>query len=69
MITDSPLKIGIVCGELSGDALGANLISELKKHKHIQLFGVGGPKLESLGLNSQFNYEELQIMGLSLIHI
>ena len=56
MITDNPLKIGIVCGELSGDALGANLISELKKHKHIQLFGVGGPKLESLGLNSQFNY-------------
>ena len=64
MITDNPLKIGIVCGELSGDALGANLISELKKHKHIQLFGVGGPKLESLGLNSQFNYEELQIMGI-----
>ncbi len=64
MITDSPIKIGIVCGEHSGDALGANLISELKKHKDIQLYGVGGPKLESLGLNSQFNYEELQIMGI-----
>ena len=62
MIKDRPLKIGVVCGEHSGDTLGAHLISELKKHKDIELLGVGGPKLENLGLNSQFNFEELQIM-------
>ena len=64
MIKDRSLKIGVVCGEHSGDMLGAHLISELKKHKDIQLLGVGGPKLENLGLNSQFNFEELQIMGI-----
>ena len=61
MIKDRSLKIGVVCGEHSGDTLGAHLISELKKHKDIELLGVGGPKLENLGLNSQFNFEELQI--------
>ena len=55
MIKDRSLKIGVVCGEHSGDTLGAHLISELKKHKDIELLGVGGPKLENLGLNSQFN--------------
>ena len=64
MIKDRSLKIGVVCGEHSGDTLGAHLISELKKHKDIELLGVGGPKLENLGLNSQFNFEELQIMGI-----
>ena len=64
MIKDRSLKIGVVCGEHSGDTLGAHLISELKKHKDIELLGVGGPKLQNLGLNSQFNFEELQIMGI-----
>jgi len=64
VIKDRSLKIGVVCGEHSGDTLGAHLISELKKHKDIELLGVGGPKLENLGLNSQFNFEELQIMGI-----
>ncbi len=49
MIKDRSLKIGVVCGEHSGDTLGAHLISELKKHKDIELLGVGGPKLENLG--------------------
>ena len=36
MIKDRSLKIGVVCGEHSGDTLGAHLISELKKHKDIE---------------------------------
>ena len=32
MTQNNPLKIGIVCGEHSGDRLGAELITELKKH-------------------------------------
>ena len=31
MTQNHPLKIGIVCGEHSGDRLGAELITELQK--------------------------------------
>ena len=58
------LNIGIVCGEHSGDRLGAGLIEELKKHYDVNLYGVGGPKLEKLGLKSSFHYSEINIMGL-----
>jgi lipid-A-disaccharide synthase len=58
------LKIGIVAGEHSGDILGSKLIEELSKSRKIELFGVGGPKIESLGLESMFDFKHLQIMGL-----
>ena len=58
------LKIGIVAGEHSGDILGSQLIEELSKSREIKLFGVGGPKIESLGLESMFDFKHLQIMGL-----
>jgi len=58
------LKIGVVCGEHSGDSLGACIVEELKKNNDVSLIGVGGPKLESLGLKSIFNFSELNVMGL-----
>ena len=58
------LNIGIVCGEHSGDRLGADLINEIKKNSSVNLYGVGGPKLEALGIKSEFNFSELNIMGL-----
>ena len=58
------LNIGIVCGEHSGDRLGAGLIQELKKYHDINLYGVGGPKLEKLGLKSSFHFSEINVMGL-----
>ena len=58
------LNIGIVCGEHSGDALGSGIIQEIKKYSNVNLFGVGGPKLEELGVKSKFDFSELQIMGL-----
>ena len=64
MTQNNPLKIGIVCGEHSGDRLGAELITELKKTHNLDLFGVGGPKLEALGVSSLFNFSEINIMGL-----
>ena len=63
-MTGNHLKVGIVCGEQSGDLLGSELIQELKKYKNVKLFGIGGPKLKNLGLNSYFDFEELQIMGI-----
>ncbi len=58
------LNIGIVCGEHSGDRLGADLINEIKQTFEVNLYGVGGPKLEALGVKSEFNFSELNIMGL-----
>ena len=56
MPINRPLNIGVVCGEHSGDRLGAGLIKEIKKNSDVNLFGVGGPKLEELGVNSEFNF-------------
>ena len=63
MPTNRPLNIGVVCGEHSGDRLGAGLIKEIKKNSDVNLFGVGGPKLEELGVNSEFNFSEINVMG------
>jgi len=59
-----PLNIGVVCGEHSGDRLGSGLIKEIKKHSEVNLYGVGGPRLEELGVKSEFNFSEINIMGL-----
>ena len=64
MFAKESLNIGVVCGEHSGDRLGYGLINEIKKNVNVNLYGVGGPKLESLGFESEFNFSELNIMGL-----
>ena len=58
------IKIGIVAGEHSGDILGENLLKALKKIKKVEVFGVGGPKMEGQGLKSAFDFNNLNIMGL-----
>ena len=58
------IKIGIIAGEHSGDILGENLLKSLKKTFNVEIFGVGGPKMESQGLKSAFDFNDLNIMGL-----
>ena len=58
------IKVGVVAGEYSGDRLGAKIISALKQSHHIELYGVGGPKLIQEGLNSIFDFSKLHVMGL-----
>ena len=50
------IKIGIVAGEHSGDILGENLLKAIKKIKNVEIFGVGGPKMEGQGLKSAFDF-------------
>ena len=64
MSYEKKIKIGIVAGEHSGDALGAGLIKALKKNVKLEMYGIGGPKLESLGLQSIFDFSILQMIGL-----
>ena len=56
-------KIAIIAGEVSGDKIGSDLISEIASVYDIDLYGVGGEELARHGLRSLFPYEELSIIG------
>ena len=64
-----PLKIFIVTGEPSGDALGGALMSALRKisERSIEFFGVGGARMAEQGFQSQFPMSELSLMGIAEI--
>lgn len=60
-----PLVIGIVAGEVSGDALGADFMEQMNAmHGDIRWVGVGGVAMQSQGLQSIFPLERLAVMGL-----
>jgi lipid-A-disaccharide synthase len=61
------LKVAIIAGEESGDLLGADLIAALRKTHDVELIGVGGAHLASLGLKSLFNPTEIALMGVTAI--
>lgn len=61
----TPLRIGIVAGEISGDTLGAGLIRELRaRHPDAEIFGICGPQMQAAGGVSLFPMERLSVMGL-----
>lgn len=59
------MKLGIVVGEHSGDALAASLTRELKKtFPALDMIGVAGPQLKSLGCQALYPMERLSLMGI-----
>ena len=63
------IRIGIVAGEASGDALGAGLMRALKARvPGISFEGIGGPQMQALGCRSLFPMEQLSIIGLESIN-
>lgn len=61
------LRIAIIVGEISGDALGAKLIPELRikaGDRHIEIIGTAGPLMTALGVKSFFPLEEIAVMGI-----
>ena len=60
--------IVIIAGEVSGDNLGASLMSQLLEvNKNIMFRGVGGPKMKALGLKSIIPFEDIAITGITEI--
>ncbi|WP_018687804.1 lipid-A-disaccharide synthase [Ahrensia kielensis] len=69
MTDGQPYKIGIVAGEESGQLLASELIDALNEivDQPVKLIGVGGERLESLGLKSIFDPAEIAITGVSAV--
>lgn len=60
------LSIYFVIGEISGDALGADLVDALKRRGvEVEVSGLGGEKMAAHGLLSLFDISEISIMGIS----
>ena len=63
-VTGRGLRIGIVAGEASGDLLGSHLIAALRERlPHAEFVGIGGPKMQSAGVQSLFPMEKLAVRG------
>jgi lipid-A-disaccharide synthase len=58
------IVIGIVAGEASGDLLGSHLMIALKKvHTDLKFVGIGGPRMQSAGMEVLFPLEKLAVRG------
>ncbi|KIC48959.1 lipid-A-disaccharide synthase [Tateyamaria sp. ANG-S1] len=60
------LRVFVVAGEPSGDALGGALLAGLKKEaREVSFDGIGGPLMQAQGLVSRFDMSELSVMGIA----
>jgi len=61
----SPLRVGLLAGEASGDTLGADLIDALRRRvPDAKFFGVAGPKMQAAGCIVWEPAESFAVMGL-----
>ncbi len=61
------MKFFLITGEPSGDRLGAALMVGLKSLTSVQFSGIGGPLMQSEGMESLFPMEDLSVMGVAEI--
>lgn len=60
------ITIGIVAGEVSGDALGASFMRQMNNLRDdITWVGVGGSQMQAQGLTSLIDMSRLSVMGLA----
>jgi len=67
----SPLRVGMVAGEASGDQLGAHLIEAIKaRGRPVHFAGIGGPRMMNQGFHSHYPMEKLSVRGITeaLLH-
>ncbi|MEZ5855303.1 MAG: lipid-A-disaccharide synthase [Hyphomicrobiaceae bacterium] len=60
-----PLRLFLVAGEHSGDALGGRLMRAIQAREggDVSFAGVGGPEMEAEGLRSLFPLSDVAVMG------
>lgn len=62
---NTPLRIGIVAGETSGDLLAASLIESFKKlYPNASFEGIAGPSMVNQGCRALFEMKQISYMGL-----
>jgi lipid-A-disaccharide synthase len=58
------IRVALVAGEASGDLLGSHLLDALKERlPGLLAFGIGGPKMQSAGLESWYPMEWFAVRG------
>ncbi len=58
------IRVALVAGEASGDLLGSHLLDALKERlPGLEAFGIGGPKMQSAGLESWYPMEWFAVRG------
>jgi lipid-A-disaccharide synthase len=58
------MRLMIISGEASGDLHGSGVVKELKKlDKDIDIFGIGGNKMQAAGMELVYHSKELSVMG------
>ena len=63
-MSQKKITIGIVAGEASGDLLGSHMMAALKETRHdVQFVGIGGPRMQSVGMEVLFPMEKLAVRG------
>jgi lipid-A-disaccharide synthase len=61
---NTPVKILVVAGEVSGDKHAADLVSELKKIiPQANFFGIGGDKMAAQSVKLLFHIKEMAVLG------
>jgi lipid-A-disaccharide synthase len=61
---EKTLRVAMVAGEASGDQLGAFLMDALKeRYPRIEFIGIGGPHMESRGMQSMVPQDKLAVRG------
>ncbi len=68
-VASRPLRVVLIAGEHSGDALGAKLMQGLKAATdgNVTFSGVGGEAMAAQGFNSLFPLDDVAVMGLVAI--
>ncbi len=60
----SPLRLGMVAGEASGDLLAGLLLSGMQQHwPLLQASGIGGPRMQAKGFEAWWPHERLAVRG------